>query len=128
LIAAGKRGVKVVGSDRVLMIENGLILRPSLFLGVAADNMRIDYGANDAVWHLTADPRCPLNGSYRGQSGHHMLALSLTAFDPKRSFAIIANLGFLGHPNACRYADFASTQLVKYRTRAFFDCIDPKRT
>src|SRR5215475_10200020 len=49
LIAANKRGVKVVGSDRVLMIENGLILRPSLFLGIPADNMRVDYGADRAT-------------------------------------------------------------------------------
>src|SRR5215467_130326 len=49
LITANKRGVKVVGSDRVLMIENRLILCPSLFLGIPADNMRIDYGADRAA-------------------------------------------------------------------------------
>src|SRR5215471_1860466 len=49
LIAADKRGMKVVGSNRVLMIENGLILCPSLFLGIPADNMRIDYGADRAA-------------------------------------------------------------------------------
>src|SRR5262249_61218665 len=49
LIAADKCGVKVVRSYRVLMIENGLILRPSLFLGVPADNMQIDYGADRAT-------------------------------------------------------------------------------
>jgi hypothetical protein len=49
LIATGKRGVKVVRGYRVLMIENGLILRPSLFLGIPADNVRIDYGADRAA-------------------------------------------------------------------------------
>src|SRR5262249_4165103 len=49
LIATNKRGVKIVGSDRVLMIENGLILCPSLFLGIPTDNMRIDYGADCAT-------------------------------------------------------------------------------
>src|SRR5215510_4127996 len=49
LIAANKRGVKVVGGHRILMIENGLILCPSLFLGIPADNMRIDYGADRAA-------------------------------------------------------------------------------
>src|SRR5215510_6111958 len=52
LIAANKRGVKVVGSDRVLMIENGLILCPRLFLGIPADNMRIDYGADRAALRI----------------------------------------------------------------------------
>src|SRR5262249_59554507 len=49
LIATNKRGVKIVGSDRVLMIKNGLILCPSLFLGIPADNMRIDDGADRAA-------------------------------------------------------------------------------
>src|SRR5215469_7472516 len=49
LIAAGKRGVKIVRSYRVLMIKNRLVLRPSLFLGVPTDNMRIDYGADRAA-------------------------------------------------------------------------------
>src|SRR5262249_1300889 len=49
LIAADKRGVKVVRCYRVLMIENGLILRPRFFLRVPADNMRIDHGADGAA-------------------------------------------------------------------------------
>ena len=52
LVAAGKRGVKVVRGYRILMIENGLILRPSLFLGVPADNVRIDDGADRAAPRL----------------------------------------------------------------------------
>src|SRR5215469_12344932 len=42
LIAAGKRGMEVVGSNRILMIENGLILGPRLLIGIAADHVRID--------------------------------------------------------------------------------------
>ena len=52
LVAAGKRGMEVVGGNRILMIENGLILGPRLLLGIAADYVRIDDCADGAPLFL----------------------------------------------------------------------------
>ena len=39
-------------------------------------------GTKLPIWNVR------FNGEYRGQSGHHLLVLSFTGFDPERSLAV----------------------------------------